>query len=258
MSAFEGSYLGDNSRINADTKLECGVCWYVYDPAQGDPVWQIATGTAFADLPEAWRCPRCDAAPDKFMVLDGPRTCDGRDRPISGSARLEQRVSDIAEAYRAVDSRMRALPVHNPSLAVETVGFRRVEDEIIGVLVTPWCMNLMIVPLDPDAPTRTEGSKRMRSLPSGTYEFTAGRMAGIGAIETCSLFSPMDRFDDAAVARLVADHAISGAFTSPGPEVHEPGQVTRRDLLRGDTSPVPPSNMVRSRESGGAGTDVAR
>ena len=50
-------------------KLECGVCWHVYDPLVGDSVWQVPAGTPFSALPEDWRCPNCDAAPSKFMKL---------------------------------------------------------------------------------------------------------------------------------------------------------------------------------------------
>nr|WP_252997336.1 MULTISPECIES: rubredoxin [Methyloversatilis] len=53
-----------------NAKLECKICWWVYDPQQGDPVWQIAPGTAFADLPPHWRCPQCDGDADQFMVID--------------------------------------------------------------------------------------------------------------------------------------------------------------------------------------------
>lgn len=66
---FEGSFLGDTSRLPPDAKLECKICWYVYDPDIGDTVWQIPTGTAFASLPEHWRCPNCDGAREQFMVL---------------------------------------------------------------------------------------------------------------------------------------------------------------------------------------------
>jgi len=69
METFEGSYLGDASKLPVDARLECGICWWVYDPAQGDPVWQIAPGTAFIHLPEHWTCPQCDAPRHKFMVL---------------------------------------------------------------------------------------------------------------------------------------------------------------------------------------------
>ncbi|WP_334157878.1 rubredoxin [Oryzomicrobium sp.] len=68
---FEGSYLGNDARLAPDTKLECGICWHVYDPAAGDPVWQIPPGTPFAALPDHWRCPECDAAKTQFMVLAG-------------------------------------------------------------------------------------------------------------------------------------------------------------------------------------------
>lgn len=69
MHTFEGSYLGDAARIAPDTRLECKICWHVYDPAEGDPVAQIPPGTPFADLPDHWRCPHCEGAKEQFMVL---------------------------------------------------------------------------------------------------------------------------------------------------------------------------------------------
>ena len=67
---FEGSYLGDESRLAPDTKLECKICWYVYDPNLGDEVSQIPAGTPFAELPEYWRCPECDGDKIQFMVVE--------------------------------------------------------------------------------------------------------------------------------------------------------------------------------------------
>ena len=52
-------------------RMECGVCWHVYDPAEGDDVWQVPPGVAFADLPDTWRCPTCDAPSGGFLRLDG-------------------------------------------------------------------------------------------------------------------------------------------------------------------------------------------
>ena len=54
---FEGSYMGDGSKIADDTRLECGICWWVYDPALGDEDRQIAPGTAFRLLPDTWTLP---------------------------------------------------------------------------------------------------------------------------------------------------------------------------------------------------------
>lgn len=70
MSAFEN--IGKRPVEDA-ARLECGVCWHVYDPADGDDVWQIAPGTAFRDLPAHWRCPKCDAEQAKFMRVGDER-----------------------------------------------------------------------------------------------------------------------------------------------------------------------------------------
>ncbi len=67
MSAFEN--FGPPQAARPGDKMECGVCWHVYDPAEGDLVWQVAPDTAFPDLPEEWRCPNCDAPRDRFLRL---------------------------------------------------------------------------------------------------------------------------------------------------------------------------------------------
>ena len=63
------SPLEATKRINDTTRLECRICWYVYDPAMGDDVEQIPAGTPFPALPAHWRCPQCDAEQDKFLPL---------------------------------------------------------------------------------------------------------------------------------------------------------------------------------------------
>lgn len=70
MAMFEGSYLGDSGKIADDTKLECGICWWVYDPEQGDAIGQVPPGTPFSALPDHWTCPNCDAPRHKFMVVE--------------------------------------------------------------------------------------------------------------------------------------------------------------------------------------------
>jgi rubredoxin len=48
----------------------CGVCGYVYDPADGDSESGVAPGTAFEDLPEDWVCPVCGADKSEFSPED--------------------------------------------------------------------------------------------------------------------------------------------------------------------------------------------
>jgi len=66
---FTGSYGGDATRIGPTTRLECKICWHVYDPAQGDDYWQIPPGTPFNSLPDHWSCPECDGSRADFMVI---------------------------------------------------------------------------------------------------------------------------------------------------------------------------------------------
>ncbi len=67
---FEGTYLGNRAALRPETRLECKICWWVYDPALGDPQWQIAPGTPFADLPAHWRCPNCDCDAEQFLIVE--------------------------------------------------------------------------------------------------------------------------------------------------------------------------------------------
>lgn len=68
-ATFEGSYQGEATPLARETRLECKICWYVYDPAIGDDVWQIAPGTPFAELPAHWSCPNCAGEKSGFMVV---------------------------------------------------------------------------------------------------------------------------------------------------------------------------------------------
>jgi rubredoxin len=65
--SFQG--FGNDREIGPQTRLECKICWYVYDPAEGDPVWQVPPGTPFTDLPPHWTCPHCAALHSQFMVV---------------------------------------------------------------------------------------------------------------------------------------------------------------------------------------------
>ncbi len=60
------------AKTSSNERRECGICWTVYDPAEGDSVAQVPPGTPFDALPENWTCPHCEAPKHKFMVaVDG-------------------------------------------------------------------------------------------------------------------------------------------------------------------------------------------
>jgi len=48
----------------------CPPCGYIYDPEKGDPDGGIVAGTAFADIPDDWRCPICGAKKWEFESIN--------------------------------------------------------------------------------------------------------------------------------------------------------------------------------------------
>ena len=117
---------------------------------------------------------------------------------------------NLESVFRQIEQeRMHDVPVLNSALKVQAVGFMPWETYALGVLITPWFMNLMLIP-DPQrtesgGELRTPGSKRTLRLPSGSYEFIAGEEQGIGSYEVCSLFSPMFEFADQVNAVATAE-----------------------------------------------------
>jgi [NiFe] hydrogenase assembly HybE family chaperone len=229
MSGFEGSFLGDAGKITPETVMECGICWWIYDPSHGDDVWQIAPGTAFAELPAHWRCPNCDAPQHKFMVLGNS---DHHERPkrAAGLEEIDDVRAKLSGAYERVADSMRSLPVYNEHLAVSIVGMRRCAHGLIAVAATPWSMNLLLLPHPGE--TGREGTTRDLAFPSGSYTFIAGHLEGVGVIESCSLFSPMSEFNDPAVVDSVARHAIEALFSAEPEQPVMQKPLSRREFLR--------------------------
>ena len=206
---FEGSFLGDASRIGATTRMECKICWTVYDPAEGDEVRQIQPGTPFAALPDDWRCPTCDAERDQFMTLDAAEA------PATAATDPAAALRDAAWRFKSVfteifNAKMRDTPLVNRSLSVETVGFRVWEGDVIGVLLSPWFMNIVLQPAS--KPNAKVGDKRVFSFPSGDYEFVFNERPELGAYWACSLFSPMTEFQSQLQATETAGAVMSALF----------------------------------------------
>ncbi|MCG8312230.1 MAG: rubredoxin [Pseudomonadales bacterium] len=51
-------------------KMECIVCGWVYDEAEGYPEDGIAPGTKFEDIEEDWVCPDCGVGKEDFEELE--------------------------------------------------------------------------------------------------------------------------------------------------------------------------------------------
>ena len=73
-------------------------------------------------------------------------------------------------------------------------------------------MNLMLLPAEPDAWVSLQGSKTIRQLPSGPYEFIFGWDSEFGSYGMCALFSPMFEFSSQAQAQATAEEVINAVF----------------------------------------------
>ncbi|AWU96016.1 [NiFe]-hydrogenase assembly chaperone HybE [Azospirillum ramasamyi] len=243
---FEGSYLGDATRIGAATRMECKICWHVYDPAEGCDHWQVPPGTPFAALPGHWRCPVCDGARDQFMALDGEAAVaetNAAPLPVSPApsspAQPVETIAKLEAAFREIHTaQMRGMPIVNDALAVKAVGFRRHDGRWLGALVTPWFLNLVLLPGDGDDwSALIPGAKELIEFPSGRYEFVHANRKGVGAYKACSLFSPMFEFASMLQATETASAALVSLFD---PSIREDGAQTAEIRRRREAELAPP------------------
>lgn len=133
-------------------------------------------------------------------------------------------------------TRMRDIPILNPRLSVEAVGFQRWQTYWIGILITPWFMNILCLPGEPRAdPAPASGTPCVLELPSGRYEFLAASETRLGDYLGCSLFSPVLQFADMSQAREVALAAMDALMQAPAQSTIEalPAEgAARRGLFR--------------------------
>jgi [NiFe] hydrogenase assembly HybE family chaperone len=237
--SFEGSYLGAADRIGPRAVMECKICWTPYDPAEGDDYRQIPAGTPFADLPDDWHCPGCDAPKAQFMVLEDPDA--GRLSDLSRIAdQTDRLVADFREIWNA---KMRDVPLVNHALHVEAVGFRGHAGGALGVLVAPWFMNLILLPgPDDNWSALVPGAKEVIDFPSGAYEFIHNRREMVGAYKACSLFSPMADFSSQLQAVEVARAVMGALFDADNRDGTDRAAEIRASREAAQAGPVPPGD----------------
>lgn len=204
------------SDATASPAMECGICWWVYEPEQGDDARSVDPGTPFGSLPADWHCPRCDAPKAKFLPVD---------------AELREPVTQLRRAYEQIwATQMRELDVANPQLEVEALDFQPLPIGLMGVLVTPWMMSVVVVPASHLRLEVPIGSTVQLELPNGTYTFTVAEVADVGRVANLSVLSPMDQVGSQDDARALAVQILG--------ELRRPSGATsgadRRAFLRGE------------------------
>lgn len=132
--------------------------------------------------------------------------------------------------------RMATMPVVNPALHVQALPFRQFQQDWVGVLITPWFMNLLLIPGQSNRWTMTAvGETLSIDFPYGVFGFTVAKEMQLGLYASCSLYSPLFQFKQQGVAVSVAQTALQGLFVDAKPTrvSRPPSRISRRNLLRG-------------------------
>jgi len=137
-------------------------------------------------------------------------------------ARWECRVADLVALFSTIArTRMADVPVLNAALRVEALGFERSSsgddavDAGIGILITPWFMNLVHLPALRDDAVASVGRTERHALGGAVFDFIGAHEPAVGAFSACSLFSPMFEFADQAAARATALAVLGRLRTAP-------------------------------------------
>ena len=157
--------------------------------------------------------------------------------PARSAAEAAER---LETAFRRIrDERMAGVPILNPALSVEAVALREWQGHWLGALVTPWFINLVVLPGSGPWRSVPDRDSVWHAFPSGRFEFIGGSEPGVGPYHACSLFSPVLEFADHDTARETARVAVESLF-DPGllgesteGESGGKGGMSRRDFLRG-------------------------
>jgi [NiFe] hydrogenase assembly HybE family chaperone len=151
------------------------------------------------------------------------------------------RVLALLDRFRHVDAAMRDLPLYNAKVPIEAIGFRPFgDDALIGVLLTPWFMNLIVLPIEPTPMDMAAiGKASVIELPAGKRTFVVGGDAAIGLYKALSLHSPVLNFTLPGQAQAEAQRQLA-TLMAPGveeaPASSNSAKFDRRALLFGRRS----------------------
>lgn len=123
----------------------------------------------------------------------------------------------VEEAFfRIQREQMADVPILNPALAVEAIDFQRCQGHWLGIVVTPWCMSMLLVPGGSENWISTgENKRRFVRFPAGDFAFLGSEEAELGEYQSCPLFSPMGKFATQSEATMTARASLIALLTTP-------------------------------------------
>jgi [NiFe] hydrogenase assembly HybE family chaperone len=137
----------------------------------------------------------------------------------------------LIDRYRSIYAeRMDGLDFVNRRLRVEGVGFRDFQGGQLGVLITPWFVNLVLLKPQADWAEYPQGHKLVIEFPQGPIEFILNRDEILGSFLSAVLFGTTTDFPDQETARDIAAEVMSELFVER--EQQHP-RMSRRDFFSG-------------------------
>lgn len=125
--------------------------------------------------------------------------------------------------FRIQQERMADVPILNLALSVEAIDFQRWQGHWLGMVVTPWCMSMLLLPGSTENWISTgENKRRFVKFPAGDFAFLGSDEVELGEFQSCSLFSPMDKFTAQFEATMTARASLIGLLTAPQPSPAPP------------------------------------
>lgn len=110
---------------------------------------------------------------------------------------------------RIRNTRMLGMPMVHPLIGVKAVGFRRWKYFWLGIMVTPWSINVILTKGDPlywkSVP---EGKKLHYRFPAGLFDFISVHDNILGEFQMCSLISPLTEIKDHEAAVAIAEASL--------------------------------------------------
>lgn len=146
----------------------------------------------------------------------------------------------LETAFRRIETeRWAGMPMLNPALAVAAVGFVRLENEWRGVLVTPWGINLLLLPAAAGWFLPASHEYVFRQYAAGRFAFLGNHEEGLGRYLACPLIHDVSPFADQETALMTAHACLialdlappAPAFPARDPEA--PEKPARRGFLTG-------------------------
>ena len=128
----------------------------------------------------------------------------------------EDRILQLVDRFTHIgETAMRELPIYNHALQVEAIGFKPTAAGWLGVLITPWFINVMLLPEHKQEATMPLGEKVTHKLISGEHDFSVGEDDELGRYDFLTLASPTLKYKSHQAACDVAYKALAKLLTPP-------------------------------------------